>query len=79
MGVDRQHMKNIQEVKMKIEELQRNAELHNPMACPILGPDLLIRQTSLVSKLEILYWVLGEKIPDYECQKDKPSLQNKVT
>jgi len=79
MGVDRQYMKNIKEVKTKIEELQKNAELHYPMACRISDPDLLIRQTILVFKLDSLYWVLGENMPDYECQQYKSSVQTRVT
>jgi hypothetical protein len=51
MSVDRQHMKNIKEVKMNIKELERDAELHCPKACCMSDPELLIRQTSLVAKL----------------------------
>ncbi|MGB2740721.1 MAG: hypothetical protein WBC60_09240 [Cognaticolwellia sp.] len=73
MDIDRQHMKNFKEVKTEIEEIERDKRLHRPKACDFSEQTIVIEQAILVSQLEALYWVLGENMPDYECQKVKSS------
>ncbi len=79
MGVDKQCMKNFKEVKTEIEKIESDERLHCPEADRLTKPDLEIAQAILVSQLEVLYWILDESMPDYECQKYKSSIQSSVT
>jgi hypothetical protein len=72
-------MKNLNEVKAEIEKIERDERLNCPKAEKISSPGLVGAQAILVYQLEVLYWVLGENMPDYECQKYNSSLQQSVT
>jgi hypothetical protein len=72
-------MKNLNEVKTEIEKIERDERLNCPKAEKISRSGLVEAQAILVSQLEVLYWVLGENMPDYECQKYNSSIQQSVT
>ena len=60
-----------QEVRNLIEKLESEPILyHKPVSLTPLKPILIPmfgKQVQLYAKLEVLYWVLGEEMPDYHC------------
>lgn len=79
MDIGREHMKNFNEVKAEIKKIERDERLNGPKTEKISSPDLVGAEAILVSQLEVLYWVLGENMPVYECQKYNSSIQQSVT
>ncbi|MDC5753549.1 hypothetical protein [Vibrio europaeus] len=59
-----------QEVRSLIEKLESDPILyHKPVSVTPLKPILIpmfSKQIQLYAKLEVLYWVLGEEMPDYQ-------------
>lgn len=60
-----------EKLRAKIKEFEADLRLGYPPANFQSNPYVAAIQIGLKSKLDMLYWVLGEERPRYKCDGDK--------